>query len=242
VAGLYVLKSEQGALKIVGEVNGIAKGERIFSARFDGEKGYLVTFRQVDPLFTLDLQDPYQPAIVGELKIDGVSNYIHLLDQNHLLTVGQGTGRRNSRITIFDVTDMRNPQQKHVFEIPNTYTNANWDHKAFTFLRSKGLLTIPVTGWRNTSGSWWDNWYSAVMAFKIDAQTGIEHVGELGMADIFQSNIQPSWGWWLRRANVYRSFIADDFVYAVSNFGMRTANVADLSTPVATSLFSETSR
>ena len=73
---------------LVGQSEELAPGERIYSARFLGDKGYVVTFRQVDPLFTFDLSDPAHPRKVGELKVPGFSTYIHPLDENHLLTMG----------------------------------------------------------------------------------------------------------------------------------------------------------
>ena len=187
-------------LALLGETDPLANDERIFSVRFNGKKGYVVTFRQVDPLFTLDLSVPTDPRVVGELKVDGVSNYIHMLDDNHLLTVGRGDGWNSMRITIFDVTNSAAPTEKHKLDIPNQTSQAQWDHKAFSFVSETGTLALPVSGYSNADASganWWSSYRSAVMVFKVSAATGITSVGELAVNDIYQGT-NYGWYWWYR--------------------------------------------
>jgi uncharacterized secreted protein with C-terminal beta-propeller domain len=86
---LFVLRPHGTRLDVIGAIRGLAKGERIYAGRMFGDKGYLVTFRQTDPLFTLDLSDPRHPRVAGELKINGFSNYIHPMGNDLLLTIGQ---------------------------------------------------------------------------------------------------------------------------------------------------------
>jgi Beta propeller domain/Vault protein inter-alpha-trypsin domain len=106
---LFVLHANAHHLDTIGAIRGLAKGERIYAGRMFGDKGYLVTFRQTDPLFTLDLSDPRHPKVAGELKINGFSNYIHPMDDNLLLAIGQDaddTGRvQGFHMQVFDVTD-----------------------------------------------------------------------------------------------------------------------------------------
>ncbi len=234
-----VLGVNASRLEVVGETEPLANNERIFSVRFNGNKGYVVTFREVDPLFTLDLSVPTAPKVVGELKVDGVSNYIHMLDDNHLLTVGRGESRNSMRITIFDVTNPATPMEKHKLDLPGQTTQAQWDHKAFSFVRETGTLALPVAGYSNsnaTGANWWSSYRSAVMVFKISAANGITNVGELSVNDIYQGT-NYGWNWWRQRAYVSRAIIADNFVYAVSQFGVRSANIDALNKPLATSLF-----
>ena len=111
---LFVLKEENGTLHTVGSVTGLAPGETVHSARFEGDRGYMVTFRQVDPLFTFDLSDPSNPKKMGELKITGFSTYMHPLSEGYILTVGREateTGAdRGMKVSIFDVRDLSNPK------------------------------------------------------------------------------------------------------------------------------------
>ena len=91
----------EGHLDQIGYIGGIAEGETIWSARFVGDRGYLVTFMNIDPLWVLDLSDPYEPLILGELHVPGVSTYIHPIDEDNLLTIGIAggqDGRTGSRL------------------------------------------------------------------------------------------------------------------------------------------------
>ncbi|MEL7208403.1 MAG: beta-propeller domain-containing protein, partial [Actinomycetota bacterium] len=108
-----VLEEQGNVLKVVGQVGGLGRGERIFSVRFMGETAYVVTFRQVDPLYTVDLSDPERPVVKGELKIPGFSDYLHPVGDDHLLGVGMD-GDEDGRvegavISLFDVSDLTNP-------------------------------------------------------------------------------------------------------------------------------------
>ena len=116
-----MLGEEDGELVIFGRLEGIAPGEQIYSARFIGSRGFLVTFKKVDPLFTFDLTDPADPQVVGELKVPGYSDYIHPLGENHLLTIGKYAVEdgdmvwyQGVQISVFDVTDFADPVQVDV--------------------------------------------------------------------------------------------------------------------------------
>lgn len=141
---LYVLNMN---LSIVGKIENMAPGERIYSARFTGDKCYLVTFKQTDPFFVLDLKDPTAPKVTGQLKIPGYSSYLHPYDENHII----GLGKENStvKLSLFDVSDMNNPVEiaKYVIGENADYVNsvALNDPKAFLFDYQKQLLVIPVS-------------------------------------------------------------------------------------------------
>ncbi len=140
-------------LEQVGKISDIAPGERIYSARFMGDRGYMVTFKQVDPLFAIDLKDPYNPKILGALKIPGYSNYLHPYDENHLIGIGKDTTvlKDNAyylgmKLSMFDVTDVTNPKELFTEIIGDRGTDspALYNHKAFLFSKEKGLLAFPI--------------------------------------------------------------------------------------------------
>ncbi len=234
-----VMAIDGDALKVIGTTQDLAKGERIYSVRFAGKKGYVVTFRQVDPLFTLDLTNPVEPKVVGELKIPGYSSYLHMLDDNHLLAIGRaGTdeGRiQGLKLSIFDVTDMANPKESHSFVMDdNAWSEAEWDHKAFTYFPAKKLLGIPVSGYaQDQPGDYMSGFFSKVAIFSIDTTIGITDKGSLAMGNIYDG-VNGNDNWWNAGAHVRRSIFADDFVYAISDLGVRAANINDLDNPVGT--------
>jgi uncharacterized secreted protein with C-terminal beta-propeller domain len=149
---VYVLNM---ALNITGSLENLAPGETIHSARFMGERGYLVTFKKTDPLFVIDLKDPYNPKVLGELKITGYSDYLHPYDENHIIGIGKETVEAEEgdfawyqgiKIALFDVSDVSNPVEISKYEIGDRGTDSPvlWDHKAFLFDKSRNLLVIPV--------------------------------------------------------------------------------------------------
>lgn len=148
---VYVLDND---LKVVGKIEGLAPGEKIYSARFLGNRAYLVTFKKIDPLFVVDLKDPENPTVLGELKIPGFSDYLHPYDENHIIGVGKNAVDEGSfawyqgvKIALFDVSDPENPVEISEYSIGDRGTDsyALTDHKAFLFSRSKNLLVIPIS-------------------------------------------------------------------------------------------------
>ncbi|HOQ36511.1 MAG TPA: beta-propeller domain-containing protein [Acetivibrio sp.] len=142
------------AMNIVGSVEDMAPGEQIYSVRFMGDRGYVVTFRTVDPLFVIDLMDPSNPKILGSLKIPGYSDYLHPYDENHIIGFGKDTVEIKDnayylgmKIALFDVTDVENPIQKFSETIGDRGTDSELLHnpKALLFSKSKNLLAFPVT-------------------------------------------------------------------------------------------------
>jgi len=145
---LYVLDEN---LKIIGSLEDLAKGERIYSVRFMGEKAYVVTFRQVDPLFVIDLSDSTNPEVLGQLKITGYSSYLHPYDENHIIGIGKeatAEGRAQGlKIALFDVSDVENPIEQAKYEVKEQWSDSTalYDHKAFLFDKEKELLVLPVS-------------------------------------------------------------------------------------------------
>ena len=134
---MSILTENDGVLEVVGAVGGLGKGERIFSVRFIGEVGYVVTFRQTDPLYTLNLADPTNPIVEGELKILGYSAYLHPLGDGLILGVGQDAteeGRTlGAQLSVFDVADPGNPKRVHQYTMPGASSDVEFDHRAFLY-------------------------------------------------------------------------------------------------------------
>ena len=150
---IYILDM---GLNIVGSLSDLAPGEMIYSARFMGERGYLVTFEMIDPLFVIDLSDPYNPRVLGELKITGYSNYLHPYDEDHLIGIGKEAVEAEEegfawyqglKISLFDVSDVSNPVEigdPVVIGERGSDSPVLWDHKAFLFDKSRNLMVMPV--------------------------------------------------------------------------------------------------
>jgi uncharacterized secreted protein with C-terminal beta-propeller domain len=242
---VFTYREEDGQLKLAGRSEELARGERIFSARFMGKKGYVVTFRQVDPLYTFDLSDPANPRKVGELKVPGFSTYIHPVDEGHLLTIGvhmaeNGDWRsRSLKLSLFDVTDPANPRESFTQLVGTVYgwSEALSEHKAFNYFPAKGVVAIPFTDWTpNYSGDYWANFVSELRVFRVDPNTGFSPVGALSMKDVYQTVNYQQWSW-SYSPHVRRSVMADDYVYAISDAGVRVSHVSNLAQPLATSRF-----
>lgn len=160
---VYVLSQADAALNVVGRIENIAPGETIQSARFLGDRGYVVTFLQVDPLFTVDLADPANPKLIGQLKVPGFSTFLTPIDANHMLAVGQYVpppetpGNWGVQLSIFDVTDFANPSLKSNIILGadaniSAYSEALWDPKALTYYPEQGVVALPMTIYQ------WDFW------------------------------------------------------------------------------------
>ncbi|MCC6335664.1 MAG: beta-propeller domain-containing protein [Myxococcales bacterium] len=243
---VVVLDEQGGSLVEVGRTEDLAPGERIMSARFVGDTAYVVTFRQVDPLYTIDLSDPARPRKVGELKIPGFSSYIHPLDATHLLTIGTYTPEvqtdwreRHLQLQIFDVADLAHPRQTHTQFVGRAWgwSEAQWEHKAFNYFPARGLLAIPFSDYFSDAAGW--HYASDLRVFHVDAQAGFQAKGSLDMTDVLYRDTACGYGcWsWYWSPQVRRSVMADDYVYAVSSGGVRVAQVDDLGHPLATALF-----
>merc|ERR1712038_1498180 len=138
-------------MELAGQISGLGMGERIYAVRFLGKKGFVVTFKQVDPFYTLDLSDPKNPQLAGELKIPGFSNYLHPIeDDNFILAVGQDANITTGatlglQIAVFNVTNLSDPTQiqKYVEQQTSSSSHAQHDHKAFRYLDESKVLILP---------------------------------------------------------------------------------------------------
>ncbi|TDB92565.1 beta-propeller domain-containing protein [Actinomadura sp. 7K534] len=145
-SSVYVLDQAGNRLRQAGRIDGLGKGERIYSVRFIGTTGYVVTFRQVDPLYVLDLKDPGRPRLTGELKIPGYSAYLHPTKEGNLLGVGQDadrTGRTTGlQVSLFDVSGAQ-PRRLDNHTRPGTMSKAEFEPHAFLYWPDSGLTVVP---------------------------------------------------------------------------------------------------
>jgi uncharacterized secreted protein with C-terminal beta-propeller domain len=191
---VYVLDED---LKILGGLDEIAPDESIFSARFIGDRLYLVTFQQIDPFFVIDLSSD-TPKILGELKIPGFSNYLHPYDDDHVIGVGRDTKEIGNdrvqqlgvKVALFDVSDVSNPMviDDYIIGDSSTHSEALNNHKAFFFDKRKNLLSIPISSdtdslegitEKRIAPDWnrWNGFYILDLDFKngIDLKGTITH-------------------------------------------------------------------
>ncbi len=243
--GVYTLAVEPGQLPNLGHLDGLAPGESIFSARFVGDIGYLVTFRQVDPLFAIDLSNPEAPKLLGELKIPGFSTYIHPIGEDYLLTVGRDGDDEGViggvSLQLFDVRDPADPKllHKHVPDVGYsgwTWSPAEYDHRAFTFYEPRGILAVPLTvaDWER------DQYFSGIATFHVDPATGITETGRVDHSELtwqsYCADPSESWiaeeceyGAYVWAASPTRSVIMTSggasYLYSVSRIGVKATPV-----------------
>ncbi|MGB5811871.1 MAG: beta-propeller domain-containing protein, partial [Polyangiales bacterium] len=229
----------------LGATDPLAEGERIFSTRFLGDLAYVVTFRQVDPLFAVDLSDPAAPKVLGELKIPGFSDYMHPLGDAHLLTIGRDIDEetqfdRGTALQIFDVSDPTDPVLAFKALVGNGFSEANHNHKAFNFYDDLGLLAFPFVSYEGDFSSTLELW-------DVSVDDGFSRRGAVDHADLVVDECDawdPQVGVPFVAEGFYqdcgflpqvsRGVFIDEFVYSISHGGVMVHPVEDLSTPVAT--------
>jgi uncharacterized secreted protein with C-terminal beta-propeller domain len=232
-----VLQEKEGQLKEIGMVRGLGLGDRISGVRFIGDMGYVITSEPTAPLHVIDLGDPTNPNIAGELKLSGVSSYIHPLEEGFVLTLGKDSddeGRSvRFRIEILDVTDPANPKSVKRLVIGNWWdagSSAMGDHKAFNYDRARNLLAIPFTDWVESEHVDGLEFKSVLALFKVSADT-IEAVAEIEHKDFFAQHsghdrcngFNSDY-----QVNVDHSVFIEDYVYSFGDLGMLVHDTRDL--------------
>jgi len=220
---LYVLNMSLGT---VGKLEDLATGERIYSARFMGNRAYLVTFRQIDPFFVIDLSNPTVPEVLGYLKIPGFSGYLHPYDENHVIGVGKQDN--NVKLSLFDVTNVTAPTEAappYIVKASGSDTSVLYDHKAFLFDKSKQLLALPIsisgTTWLNDT-YYYSGFWQGEYIFNISLTNGFELKGNV----THQGTNMGQWdsSYWVKRA-----LYIDDVLYTVSDKMVKMNSLVDLS-------------
>lgn len=227
---LFVLGQNGGFLDTIGDVGDLAPNEQIYSARFVGTRGYIVTFRQIDPLFVIDLANPAQPTLLGALKIPGFSEYMHPLDDNHLLTIGRNAtteGRTQGlALKIFDVTNGAAPKVDFEFNYTGDEygsSDAEYDHKAFTYFADKNLLAFPYYAYTQSGAK------STLELFHVDLTTGFSKLGSIDASKTVSNPYGYCGGYY--GPSVRRGVFLEDFAYAISYGGIVAKDTNDLAAP-----------
>ena len=174
VSQVSVLEERDGELAVVGDVGDLGRGERIFAVRFMGDMAAVVTFRQTDPLYTIDLSDPTNPVVLGELKILGYSAYLHPLGDDLLLGVGQDAdeqGRtKGTQVSLFDIGDLSNPTRIDQWTLPGGWTEAEFNARAFLYWAPEDLVVLPINVWPWGSEGEQEAFFGAI-ALEVDDRT-----------------------------------------------------------------------
>jgi uncharacterized secreted protein with C-terminal beta-propeller domain len=205
------LDERGGALVQIGKVGGLGRGERIFAVRFIGPAAYVVTFRQVDPLYVVDLERPAQPRVAGELKIRGYSAYLHPLGDGLLLGVGQDATERGAQLgtqlSLFDVSDPSNPVRLHQAVVAGSSSSVEFDHHAFLWWAPRDLAVLPVSVYTND-----DDFFGGAIGFHVRRAGGIVEAGRAS---------HPG-------APVLRSFVVQGKLFTLSDAGLEADDLDTL--------------
>ena len=211
-----VLDERDGRLVEVGRVGGLGRGERIYAVRFVGDIGFVVTFRQVDPLYTLDLSERANPRVVGELKIPGFSSYLHPIGDDLVIGVGQDAdtnGRtRGAQVSLFDVSDLSDPRRLQQRSLGSyAYTQAEHDHHAFLWWGPTKLLVLPFSDYDPNGAS-----FTGATGMHVE-RTGITEVGRT------QHPEQDGYEW-----PIVRALVVGNRVLTISGLGVQAGRLDTL--------------
>ncbi|MGE0192438.1 MAG: beta-propeller domain-containing protein [Planctomycetota bacterium] len=252
---VFVMDRVGTDLVVVGALRGLAPDEQIRAVRFLEDRGYVVTFRQTDPLFTIDLSVPTAPTVLGELHITGFSTYLHPLHPDHLIGVGREateTGRvLGMQLQLFDVGNPAFPLRTHQellgAEGSWSWSEAEHDPRAFTFRDSDGVLALPVT--LEEPGELREDYrhFSGLVVYRVTPAAGFEELGRISHASIAHDvwcepggagdpglglPCEDGFGAWF--ASMRRSVFFDDVLYAISDVGLTVSTLGALDQPLVT--------
>ncbi len=245
---VYVLDD---GMNVVGKVEDLAPGESIYSARFMGDRGYMVTFQKIDPLFVIDLSDPFNPSVLGKLKIPGYSDYLHPYDDNHIIGIGKEAVEAEQgnfawyqgvKMAIFDVTDVLNPKELHKVVIGDRGTSSPvlYDHKAFLFDKEKNLLVIPVSLYeiseeekeKGRDSAYGEYTFQGAYVYNLTLDNGFILKGTVTHQKDRPENISredDEYYYMDWEKEIVRSMYISDVLYTLSQSMLKMNNLSDLS-------------
>lgn len=239
---MSVLRDVEGELLVAGDVDGIAPTEDIRSVRFDGDVGFVVTFKKTDPLFVFDLSKADAPKIRGELKIPGFSTYMHLMDDSHLLTIGYDADDQGSfawfqgvQLQIINVADLEDPRliHKEVIGTRGSTSEATTNHLAFNYFGSRDLLAIPMTicEGSGSGGSYaHEMTFGGLLVYNVTTGEGFDLLG--GVPHATPQSGPDYWSacgnWWTNSNSlVQRSIFMESYVYSIAPDKINVAHIDD---------------
>jgi hypothetical protein len=212
----------------IGSVDGLGKNERVYAVRFIQEKGYVVTFRQVDPLYVVDLSDPRDPEVKGELKINGYSAYLHPIGEDLLLGVGQDAtdeGRQlGTQVSVFDVSDPSDPRRLSRLTFEDAYSDAEWDHHAFLWWAPEEISVLPLQRWSWDERSGKEDNFSGAVVLSATPNR-VKQLGEIRHPNANGSNCEDCEVW---TAPITRSLVIGDTLFTFSESGVLASDLDTL--------------
>ena len=224
---VVALDTVRDRLVEVGSVGGLGKNERVYSVRFIEDKAYVVTFRQVDPLYVVDMSDPTNPTVEGELKINGYSSYLHPIGEDILLGVGQDATEQGrvlgTQVSVFDVSDPENPIRMSRLTFEDAYSEAEWDHHAFLWWPADEIVILPIQRWSWDERNETEKHYAGAVVVKANSQR-VEKLGEIEHPSQSDPECEECWTW---TEPIMRSVIIGDSLFTISQTGVM---VSDLDT------------
>jgi uncharacterized secreted protein with C-terminal beta-propeller domain len=212
----------------IGSVDGLGKNERVYAVRFIEDKGYVVTFRQVDPLYVVDLSDPSNPEVKGELKINGYSAYLHPIGEDLLLGVGQDAtdeGRtEGTQISVFDVSDPEDPRRLSRLTFDDAYSEAEWDHHAFLWWAPNEIAVLPLQRWSWDERKGQNDNFSGAVVVSVSPNR-VKSLGEITHPNINESGCEGCESW---TAPINRSLVIGDTLFTFSEMGVLATDLGSL--------------
>jgi uncharacterized secreted protein with C-terminal beta-propeller domain len=206
-SSLTTLRPGDGALNEIGRVGNLGEGQRVYAVRFVGPTAYVVTFKQVDPLYTLDVSDPTQPRVLGKLELPGYSAYLHPISPDLLLGIGQDVddqGRTaGTQLSLFDVSNLRHPTLLAHATLGPGWSEAESDPHAFLFWPQTSLVVVPFN--------------QRAVGYRVDRAHGIELVGRISQPTA--SEVSPA---------IMRSVVVGKSLFTVSGAGVASSSLATL--------------
>ena len=206
---LTTFQQGTGGLVQAGRVGGLGQGEKVYAVRFIGNAGYVVTFKQVDPLYTLDLSDPAHPQVLGELTIPGYSAYLHPIGDNLLLGIGQDVDPTTNeptgtQVSLFDVSDLKHPTRLYHSSLGQGWSAAESDHHAFLYWPATGLVVVPFG--------------QQAVGMHVSRTAGITELGRIVHTEANQSYLPQ----------INRSVVVGTSLLTVSDFGVKASGLSSL--------------
>lgn len=217
---LTTFRASDGSLAQLGQIDTIVPGEQITATRFLGDRAFVTTFVYTDPLVVIDVSDPSNPKILGELHIPGLTNYLQAWGEDRLVAIGSGNGWSSVILNLFDVSDPAHPTLIEQETIPNSYgSEAQFEHLAFSFFEGRSVLAVPVS---TATGS-------EMAVYSVNRDTGFTRLGGVNHDDLVSgSDYSPA---------LRRSLEIGGLLYTVSEAGLKVDGFTNLASDLFEEIF-----